>query len=77
MALTNNLGILGIILIFLGIILIIASSFTQKTNVKSAGIIFMGPIPLFGWASDKTMFYILIALTVLVIILFYLLRSKF
>ena len=73
MAISNNLALYGIIFIFLGIVLIIASSFTQsKTNVKTAGIVFIGPFP-FGWASDKQMFYILLGITVLIII-YYLIK---
>lgn len=76
MALSNNLALYGIILIFLGIILIIASSLTQaKTNVKSVGIVFIGPFP-FGYASDKSMFYILFGLTIVLIIIFYLINFK-
>ena len=75
MQLSNNLYLYGIILIFLGIILIIASSLIQaKTNFKTGGIIFIGPFPLFGYASDKQMFYILIALTILAMIIIYLFK---
>ena len=75
MQLSNNLSLYGIILIFLGIILIILSSLTQvKTNVKTGGIIFVGSFPLLWYASDKQMFYILITLTILAITIFYLLK---
>ena len=74
MPLQDKLILIGIILIFLGFIIIIASSLIQaKTNVKSAGVVFIGPFPI-GWASDKVMFYILISLTVIVLIIFYLLK---
>lgn len=59
---------LGTALVLIGIILIFfGSAFAafkgSKTSVKSAGVVFIGPIP-FGWASDKQMFYILLALAV-------------
>ncbi|MEK6835953.1 MAG: DUF131 domain-containing protein [Nanoarchaeota archaeon] len=74
MALQDKLILMGIILIFLGFIIIIASSLIQaKTNVKSAGVVFIGPFPI-GYASDKIMFYILIALTLVALIIFYLLK---
>lgn len=76
MVLQDKLLLIGIILIFLGFIIIIASSIIQaKTNVKTGGIVFIGPFPLFGWAENKQIFYILIVLTILASIIFYLLRK--
>jgi len=70
----NKIFFIGIILIFLGIMLIIASSLTNKTtNVKSAGIVFIGPFPL-GYSTDKGMFYILMIITLIALILFYILK---
>ncbi len=68
---------LGTIAVFVGIILIFIGSLLQatkpsktgKAEVKSAGIILIGPFP-FGWASDKQMFYTLIAIVVIMIILY-------
>ena len=77
MAILKYLPVIGITLIFLGIIILFASSLqlsNQKTNVKSAGIIFIGPFPL-GWASDKKMFYLLMILTIILLIVFYFLRK--
>ena len=66
MALSNNLILLGIILIFLGFIMIITSSLMQlKINAKSASIVFIGPFPIFGYAQNKVIFYILVILTIL------------
>lgn len=69
---------IGIILLLIGIILIfVGSIFTtvkgEKSNVKVAFGGFLGPLP-FGFASDKQMFYILIALMIFALIFFYLLR---
>lgn len=70
---------IGLILLFIGFIFIIISSFSSTikgdTEVKSAGLIFIGPIPI-GWASDKKMFYILIALAITTFIIFYLLTKR-
>ena len=61
----------GIILLFISIILIFIGSLIQKSsNVKTAGGIFIGPIPLFGF-GEKKMFYFLWILAVVVFILFY------
>jgi len=72
----ESLITIGIILLFIGIMFIIIGSLSQsgKTDVKSAGIIFIGPFPM-GWASDKKMFYILIGLTILTFITWFLLRK--
>jgi len=63
---------IGMVLIFLGLLVIIASNFfgakQKTTDVKSAGIIFIGPFPIGGWGSSKSMYY---ALMVLGFILFF------
>jgi len=70
---------IGLILLLMGFIFIIISSFSSsikgQTDVKSAGLIFIGPIPI-GWASDKKMFYILIALAITTFIIFYILTKR-
>ena len=73
MAILKYLPLIGLIFIFLGIIILFASSI-QKTNVKSAGIVFIGPFP-FGWASDEKMFYLLLILTIIALIFFYMIRK--
>ena len=77
----NKLISIGTALLFLGVILIfigsILSTFKpEKSNVKSAGIIFIGPFP-FGWASDKGMFYTLIIITIIMLIIYFLLFKGF
>jgi len=77
MAILKYLPVIGITLIFLGVIILFISSIyssNQKTNIKSAGIIFIGPFPI-GWASDKKMFYLLLILTIILMIVFYFLRK--
>lgn len=66
---------LGIIMVFVGVLLLFLGSFTQikkgeQGAVRGAGGIFIGPFPLFGFASDKQMFYALIALVSVLTILF-------
>ena len=65
---------MGTTVVFIGILLIVLGTLFQATKtkgkeIKSAGIIFIGPFP-FGWASDKQMFYTLIAIVVIMIILY-------
>ena len=69
----EQLLIIGVIVLFIGIALIVSGGLisslkSEKTNIRSAGIIFIGPFPI-GWASDKRMFYILIGLVTLVFLL--------
>ena len=73
----KNLALIGISLILVGFLIILISSiysaFKDKTEIKSAGIFFIGPIPI-GWASDKNMFYILIIFTILAMIIWQILK---
>lgn len=67
--LNDRLVPLGVALVFIGVIMIVIGSFfasakDSKTKVKSAGIIFIGPIPL-GWASDKQTFFMLLGVALL------------
>ena len=82
MILVNKIISIGIALLFIGIILIFVGSLlstvkSEKSNVKSAGIVFVGPFPLAGWASDKGMFYTLIAITILMLIIYFFLFKRF
>lgn len=73
----KNLALIGIGFIFLGFLLVLISSIYSaskgSTEVKSAGIFFIGPFPI-GWASDKRMFYILIGIVILAMILWWILN---
>lgn len=73
----KNLALLGIGLILIGFLLVLISSiysaFRGSTDIKSAGIFFIGPFPI-GWASDKRMFYILIGLVILAMIIWWILN---
>ena len=65
---------LGMMLVFIGIIIIIAGSFfgaKEKANVKSAGIVFIGPFPILGWGSSKKMYYTLMVLGLILFFVFY------
>ena len=69
----------GLFFVLVGMILLFVGSFLATTrgeqgNVKAAGGIFIGPFPLFGFASDKKMFYSLLAMIVVLSVLFFLLR---
>ena len=66
----NLIGI-GTILIFIGIFLLVFGVLMQfkERKIKSEGgfAIFIGPIPIIG-ATSKTMFYLMIALSIFLII---------
>jgi len=77
----NKIISIGIVLLFIGIILIFIGSLlsatkSEKSNIKSAGILFIGPFPV-GWASDKGIFYTLIAITILMLIVYFFLFKRF
>lgn len=67
----EKLVTIGSVAVIAGILLIIIGSLAQqgkgskKTEIKSAGIVFIGPIP-FGWASDKQTFYALLMISIAV-----------
>ncbi len=77
----SRLITLGIMFLFLGMIfLFLGSMFTavkgEKSAIKTAGGVFIGPFPLFGWASDKRMFYTLITVMVVLTILYLFIGRK-
>jgi len=66
------LFLLGLFLIFFGIILITISAFLHdKTKINVAVGGFIGPIP-FGFATSKEMLLIIIVITILLAILYFL-----
>ena len=76
----KDLTSIGMIIIFVGILVIILSSFAnpKSTNTKWAIGGFFGFIP-FGFGNDKGMLYVVVALMVLMLIsyfLFYFLRLR-
>ncbi len=69
MAMQNNLAAIGIMLVVLGIFLIIFSAFFQKNaKIEGAGIVMIGPIPIF-FGSDRLL--VPLALLAIVLILFW------
>ncbi len=61
---------IGIITIFIGFfLLLIGSIFTLKGRAKTEGgfVVFLGPIPIVG-ASSKTMFYLMLILSIFLLI---------
>jgi len=74
MAVQNQIAVIGIALVFLGMLLIIASSFLQKNSkVEGAGIVMIGPIPIF-FGSDRLLVPLAI-LAILLIILWFIFFS--
>ena len=71
----------GIVLVFAGMVLLFVGSFLtamsgtkEKPQVRTAGGVFIGPFPLFGWASDKKMFYTLMVVMVVLALVYVLMR---
>lgn len=63
-----DLALVGILLIFLGVFVIIISSFLNASKVEWAFGGFIGPVP-FGFAKNKKMLYILLAIMTIFFIL--------
>jgi len=65
----ENLIVIGIILLFAGIMLIIVGSISSAKNVKFGFGGFIGPIP-FGFANDPRLLWIVIIVTIVFLIIF-------
>ena len=73
----NTVIIAGIIAIFIGFILVFVgtamqASFTKTSDVKTGGVILIGPIPII-FGSDKGTIFTAAVLAVIIMILAYLL----
>jgi len=70
-----NLLYVGILLVFIGVSLVFISAIaSEKSSIKSAGGIFIGPIPVFGYFSDKRLLYLLFGIAIAIFILGLVLR---
>ena len=70
MPMQNQLFLAGIALLFVGILLIIFSTLSQKNSrVEGAGIVMIGPIPIF-FGSERALLPLAILAIVLIILWF-------
>ena len=73
--------IIGLALIFFGILLVFAGGLfgnvAKNANINAAGGIFIGPIPIFGFASDRKMLYVLFAIGILLFVISYFISRNF
>jgi len=67
--LTPYLALLGIILLFAGIILIFLSALPGESNIWGGGLILIGPIPLFFGGEDPR----ILMITMIAFIVFFML----
>lgn len=71
---------LGLIIIAVGFIILLAGLFSQfklgKMNVEGGGIVFIGPFPIGGFATNKQIFYLLLTASIILIIVFLILGRK-
>ncbi len=72
---------IDIIVILVGFVLVIAGTLlaafrSEKPQTEGGFAIFIGPIPIIGY-TNKTMFYVMISLSVLMIIIFLVLNRIF
>lgn len=68
--------LIGIVFIFIGFILIVVSSLPQKTEIKSGGVVLIGPVPLI-FGTDKETIIIASVLAIVIMILALLLLRAF
>ena len=72
---------IGLIIIVVGFVILLAGLFSQvksgKTKVEGGGILFIGPFPIIGGATNKQIFYLLLIVSVIMVISFLLLGRKF
>ncbi|MBI2542927.1 MAG: M48 family metalloprotease [Candidatus Aenigmarchaeota archaeon] len=65
---------LGIAIILIGIVVLAIGIFSQaksgKAKVECGGIVFIGPVPIAGFATNKDMFYALMIVSAILIIAF-------
>lgn len=68
---SQTLVLIGIAVVFIGIVLIIVGSMlgAKESRARFGFGGFIGPIP-FGFASDKPMLYIVIALAIVLLVLY-------
>ena len=69
------LFIIGLALIFVGFILIIAGSLPQKTEIKSGGVVLIGPVPLIFGTDKETVILVSLLAIVIMILALLLLRA--
>lgn len=78
----NELAILGVILIIIGIIVVLAaftreglSSGEDKREIRGGGVIMIGPIPLIFGTDRKSATTAIILALILVVLTYFLLRT--
>jgi len=69
--------IVGIVFILLGFLLtFIAAILSSKGKVEYGGVIFIGPFPVLGAASNKEIMKLVLVISAILIIVFLLLQTK-
>ncbi len=62
-----NLIQVGVIVVVVGFVLLLIGTFSQtkgKTKVEGGGVVFIGPIPIIGATSEKSL-YVVLSITVI------------
>ena len=68
------LWIIGTVLIFTGFLLILVGSLPQKTEIKSGGVVLIGPIPLIFGTDKETAILVSILAIIIMLLALLLLR---
>lgn len=68
---------IGIAFILLGFLLtFIAAILSSRGKVEYGGVVFIGPFPVFGAASNKEVMKLVLVISAILIIVFLLLQTK-
>lgn len=71
---------LGMLIIIAGVAVLLAGAILQsksgKAKIEGGGILFIGPFPIIGGATNRQIFYILIAVSLMMMIVFLLTGRK-
>jgi uncharacterized protein (TIGR00304 family) len=69
----EKLAFAGIVFIFIGILLVVISSFASS-DVKTGGVLLLGPIPII-FGNDRRLIYVSFAFAAFVIVVWLLARK--
>ena len=71
---------MGVVIILIGFAILLAGIFSQmksgRMKIEGGGIVFIGPFPIGGFATNKQVFYLLLTISAILIIAFLILGIK-
>lgn len=78
---SENLVVVGTAIIIIGFVVLVAGLLSQAkfggSKIEGGGIVFIGPFPIFGGATSRETFYIILAVSVVLMIVFIMFNRNF